>query len=113
MSEINKRIALWLGWTDVYFGHNGEMYAKIVPEWTSRTSVNGRFRDRDTDAIALLPALVERGYHMQLCSVEYPDGTKMWRCNPYLLSDIDMCFGPTIAEAITSCVIQLIEKEGK
>ena len=114
--ENDKKIAEWLGWVQspviksAWNKPDGQgLYLDILPNYTTS----------DSDAIILLPVLVERGYCVALIgSVE--DNSEMTPSENIEMTyqvAIDyhkiLVHASTISKAITSAVLQLIEKEEK
>jgi hypothetical protein len=82
---------------------DGLWYTNVIPRYTTS----------DADAITLLPILVERGYEPEMWHNAL---TKMWWVAIfYPTKRTKSCevAAPTIAAAISSAVLELIEREGK
>jgi len=97
--EEDKKISNWACLLKLTGNPNGEWIE--TPHFTTS----------DSDAITLLPVLVERGYAVNLsgsemvveCAIAWLHGDKV-----YEVSAFDR---PTISAAITSAILQLIDSE--
>ena len=114
--EEDRKLCEWAGWTT-------NAQADADPVWIRFKDTTGRFgltlpyyTTKDEDVIQLLPVLVERGLSPIL---EYEDDINLWSCaifkrgewnRAFVIAD---CSESTICKAITSAILQLIEKEGK
>lgn len=122
MNSDNVKIAEWLGWTDIHISQqDGCMYAKMEPTDCGRYRVNGDFVSLDSDAIAILPVLVKKGYYWELFSAEASKGggvgisianpdTRDFDCEITEDANVITCFSTTIAKAITEAALRLINK---
>lgn len=114
--EINKKIAKWLGWcfVDAPVPHFRKLEG--VDIHVRPIDMMPDYEHSDSDAVTLLPILVERGYYPALCYHESGDYKGNWvmdfGTDEYQegISEI-VCAEPTIAAAITSAIIQLIDRE--
>ena len=107
--ETDRIIAEWLGWKPCR-DEDGEQYAWFTP--TGFKMVSDIDFDKDSDAITLLPVLVDKGYYCKLEADDYYD-KRLWRFD---ISDgkgmhIKSTNHQEISEAITAAVLQLIDKE--
>ena len=111
-AKDNIKIAKWLGWKS----DRGMLFHYLDKDGNSVGLPN--FKTNNSDAITLLPILVERGYWVTLETVIRTINHKaevMWNCK------IETDFGEmqldsyasAISNSITSAVLELIEKEGK
>lgn len=103
--EAHKLIAEKLmGWYDIHFDRNGNMYAKLEPSWECRTSVSGRFSERDADAISLLPEIEKKGWHF--CLYNYGGAYQFDIGKDHADASTSIAMPrPTIAMAITAAVL--------
>lgn len=111
--ELDEKIVKWLGWETI----EGLTTGFIMPFWYwkdangNKVEVLPYFRDNDSYAITLLPELVKRGYGVSLVGSN----------NEYAFDIVLGLTGgemktyagqqetyPTIAQAITSAIEQLI-----
>lgn len=116
--EINKKIYQWLGW-NFYQDNFCEGWETAEEE---RISFPPDFLSLDSDAIALLPVLVERGY---IVSLDYHpannpkppfDGYRLgWHFTIYDKTQTIYCHNqaPIISQAICTAIIELIDREAK
>lgn len=120
MTEQDKLIAEWLGCIvePLSIARYGYCWM-ATPENITDAKVDGadpfvtllpHYTTSDADAISLLPVLVERGWLVNLSNT--PDG---WRCmihkGEYGEREVFTSIKSTIAAAITTAIIQLIESE--
>jgi hypothetical protein len=100
----NEKVARWLGWYQIpssSFWRRPDGNVVILPD----------FEGDNTEAITLMPVLVEKGYEGVTLS-NYKNFGWMLHTNlvpEWLLVDCK----PTISQAITSAVILLIDKEAQ
>lgn len=100
MTDNDKiKIAKWAGWAKTNGGNWINPLTKLI-------KFTHPYYSTDAEAIALLPVLVEKGYFVQMeC------GNDAW-VRVIIGSDIvEGCIRPTIHEAVTAAVLQVIEKE--
>lgn len=139
MREDDKRIAEWLGvfdkfqccvdgeedaddtcvldkglnYRDCTYGqelHNNNKPKTECTYWVNTNKVALDYTTSDADAISLLPVLVERGYGVSLIGQE---GVYVFDIVRPLISPIQLWSGEgaSIAAAITTATLQLIESE--
>ena len=104
MKEENKKIAEWLGFRVT----NGSTFLFEEERGWYRSGALPNYCQSDADAISLLPVLVKKGYLPRLV---YYQGLG-WQCEisteyTFLIQGRSN----TIASAISSAVLQLIESE--
>lgn len=99
----NAKIIKWLGWRRV----KGFRHVWRLPNGEQR-GLTPDFVSCDSDAITILPVLVEKGYFVHMDH----QGNHWWFAtrdsNPEVLRLFEST-APTIAQAITKTLIQLIE----
>jgi hypothetical protein len=125
MHSDNIKIAKWLGWTDIHISQqDGNMYAKMDPSDSNRYLVNGEFKLLDSHAIAILPMLIQKCFYWELFSSESIKGrgfgisianpdTRDFDFDITEDANVTTCFSKTIAGAITSAVLDIINKENQ
>lgn len=115
INEINRQIATWLGWKEIYQGNTA--LVGVPPRQATEAEVPD-FCTSDSDAITLLPEMVKRRFWYDLTS--HHNGTHtvcigVWEKDKtgviyrkYLCQADRM---PAISAAICSAVFQVIRKE--
>jgi len=117
MRDDDKKIAGWLGWVN----HRGLTTGFVMPYsyWMDggiRHEQLPFFTTSDSDAITLPPVLVERYKALQFKWVlESQTQDDCYHCSLAFLEDklewFESGWQPTISAAITSAILQLIDKE--
>lgn len=109
----NEKIAKWLGY-EIFEDHWHDSRGFFRELKTLHD-----FENSGADSFTLLPVLVKRGYHPQLCNL-YNDYTDqwLWFCDLYLGPDVGLYYKEPkgfklISQAILSAVLALIEEEQK
>jgi len=110
----NQKIAEWLGWKTNSYGYFNPPDLHPMMNALHNYEVPN-YKTSNADAISLLPVLVERGWNVCLRNVDIPERTK-WEFGAYkedseYLEIESLQLKPTIAQAISSAVLELIEKE--
>lgn len=110
----DRKIADWLGWRFSHEKSPGQLYGPWY--WINPPQEHGNrvilpyFEDSDADAISLFPVLLARGYVSALFVAHtVPD---QWQCDIAKSTNYDAVargIQPTIAQAISAAVLQLIE----
>jgi len=116
--EINEKISKWLGREcSCVTELDSDNIVQGIPQYTTywggcpMHSDGGHpapYTTSDLCAVELLPVLVERGYWIELKHYNIP----RWRLDIGEYAPTETLFGPqkpTIAQAITATLIQLIE----